>query len=47
MYSLVLFQMPQVTNAAHAGTPANSQYQQKNYGSHVQYGTNKSKSSFQ
>ncbi|XP_060594663.1 ubiquitin-associated protein 2-like isoform X2 [Ruditapes philippinarum] len=33
--------MPQVTNAAHAGTPANTQYQQKNYGSHVQYGTNK------
>ncbi|KAL4227227.1 copulation [Mactra antiquata] len=32
--------MPQVTNAAHA-TPANTQYQQKNYGSHVQYGTNK------
>jgi len=34
--------MPQVTNATHSGTPANTQYQQKTqYGSHVQYGTNK------
>lgn len=33
--------MPQVTNAAHAGTPANTQYQ-KNYSSHhVPYGTAK------
>ncbi|XP_052794183.1 protein lingerer-like [Mya arenaria] len=33
--------MPQVTNAAHAGSTANTQYQQKNFSSHVQYGTNK------
>ncbi|XP_060596577.1 uncharacterized protein LOC132750587 [Ruditapes philippinarum] len=36
-----IYPMPQVTNAAHAGTSANTKYQQKNYGSHVQYGTNK------
>ena len=35
--------MPQVTNAAHGGTPANTQYQ-KNYSSHhVPYGTTKGK----
>lgn len=36
--------MPQVTNAAaaHGGSPVNSQYQQKNYGSHhIPYGTTK------
>lgn len=34
-----MFQMPQVTNAAHGGTPANTQYQQKYTSHHVPYGT--------
>ena len=41
LLAVMLLQMPQVTNAAHGGSSANNQYQQKNYSSHVQYGTNK------
>ncbi|XP_052278403.1 protein lingerer-like isoform X3 [Dreissena polymorpha] len=37
-FQFPILQMPQVTNS---GTPANSQYQQKSYGSHLQYGANK------